>query len=65
MNDITDILKDCLLAGFTVVIALLIQIGVLIYGWGLIPKDWWWIVGINLLGQLFVGFLVAIIKKKN
>jgi hypothetical protein len=39
-------------------IAILMQIGVMIYGWGLEPQSWWWIIGIGffgLFGHLIIG----------
>ena len=34
-----------------------------IYGWGLTPRSWWWIVGAGVFGQLVAsGILKKIIK---
>ena len=30
------------------------HIAVGIYGWGLTPQNWWWIIGGGIFGQAFV-----------
>ncbi len=32
---------------------------VAIYGWGLEPQSWWWIIGGGVFGQLFVRYVVS------
>jgi hypothetical protein len=39
-------LSYILLAG----VAVAVQIGVMVYGWGLSPKSLWWIIGIGMFG---------------
>lgn len=31
---------------------------VMIYGWGLTPKSWWWIIGVGLFGQMVIRVLL-------
>ena len=40
----------------TTVIALIValNIAVMIYGWGLTPQSWWWIIGVGLFGNVFM-----------
>ena len=30
---------------FGTILGILLGIGILMYGWGLEPKSWWWIIG--------------------
>lgn len=34
-----------------------LQVMVMIYGWGLEPKNWWWIIGVGLFGQTFMRMI--------
>lgn len=43
------------------ILCLLISIGVLMYGWGLQPVNWAWIIG----GPVVVGFLTTMIDLVN
>ena len=53
------------LCGFIGVgILLILSILVMIYGWGLEPQSWWWIIGIGSGGQL-VAQIVIIIASDN
>lgn len=38
------------------VVALLVlcSIGVNVYGWGLTPRSWWWIIGVGLFVTVFI-----------
>ena len=38
------------------VFAVLVGMSILtmIYGWGLEPKSWWWIIGVGVFGQVFM-----------
>jgi hypothetical protein len=45
---------------FTVIIAL--QIGVNIYGWGLHPQNWWWIIGVGVFGSVFIRVTMDYVK---
>lgn len=39
------------------------QIAVGIYGWGLTPQSWWWIIGVGVFGQAFVRAVGARVLK--
>ena len=42
---------------FVVSVAVGLQVAVMIFGWGLSPKSWWWIIGIGLFGQAFMKMI--------
>ena len=42
-----------------------LSIATLIYGWGLSPKSWGWIIGAGLVGQLFVMVLLLVVQKEE
>jgi len=46
------------LAGISLAIA--VSILVMINGWGLEPKSWWWIIGGNTIGIIAAQLLVKI-----
>jgi hypothetical protein len=52
---------------FMIVFAIAIAIGnsilVMMYGWGLEPKSYWWIIGMGLLGNIFSAILIELGKK--
>jgi hypothetical protein len=59
---IAQLLARLLLLTATVVISIL----TFIYGWGLQPKSWGWIIGCGFLGNLMViGFSLALDKEKD
>lgn len=41
-----------------------VTLGVLtmIYGWGLTPESWWWIIGVGFGGQLVLSGLTVLLK---
>jgi hypothetical protein len=39
---------------FVLAVLVLLQIGVSVYGWGLTPRNWWWIIGVGLFGNVFM-----------
>lgn len=41
------------------------QIAVMIYGWGLTPRSWWWIIGVGYFGNIFLHFVVDRLKKES
>ncbi len=55
-------LRGCILALFTVMISVGLYILVMIYGWGMVPKNWYWIIGGGVLGQLFVRLLSGVVS---
>ena len=45
-------------------IAILTSILVLVYGWGLTPKNWFWIIGGALIGNLIAQLLIVLSRTK-
>jgi RsiW-degrading membrane proteinase PrsW (M82 family) len=47
--------------------AIIVSIGCgvlsMIYGWGLTPKSWWWIIGFNLIGMFIGQFMLEVAKR--
>lgn len=37
---------------FGVCLSILVSILVMIKGWGLEPKSWWWIIGVYIVGNI-------------
>jgi len=44
-------------------LSIVLSVSVLIYGWGLTPKSWFWILGIGFFGQLIAQALIALGKE--
>jgi hypothetical protein len=43
-------------------LAVALSVLVMIYGWGLTPQSWWWIIGGGVFGQLFIRFVFSRIE---
>ena len=54
-----------LLLCVTSILALSLSILVMINGWGLEPKSWWWIIGVGYGGLIFIHIIVEICKVKK
>ena len=39
---------------FVLAVTVGMSILTMIYGWGLEPKSWWWIIGVGVFGQVFM-----------
>jgi hypothetical protein len=50
---------------FGFILTIIISIAVMIYGWGLEPKSWSWIVGGGVGLRFMVSLLEAIAKKEK
>ena len=46
-------------------VGLALGIMIMIYGWGLEPKSWWWILGGGIGLRLIVLIIEAIVKKED
>ena len=51
----------------TALFALAMILGILtsIYGWGLTPHNWWWIIGAGIVGRLILSAMEAITKAEK
>jgi hypothetical protein len=45
------------------ILAILVSLGVMVFGWGLSVVSWWWVIGVNLIGGLFAHTLLAVGSK--
>ena len=50
---------------FTLGCVIALGIAVMIYGWGLHPRSWWWIIGGGIFGQVFLRIIGEIITKSE
>jgi len=46
-------------------LTMLLGIGVMIYGWGLEPQSWWWIVGGGIFARAIVEFMSIVSKESK
>ena len=60
-----DILRRLIVTMFGLFMAVIFSILVMIYGWGLEPKSWWWIIGIGFFGQLFALLIIHLGAAEN
>lgn len=54
-----------LAALFLLSISMCMSICVLMFGWGLEPKSWWWIIGGSLVGYGVAGLFKAALEKEE
>lgn len=48
------------------VLSTVLQVLVLIYGWGLQPKSWWWIIGVGIFWAPAVrSWMEKVLKEKK
>ncbi len=50
---------------FMILIGLSMQVGVMMLGWGVQPKSWWWIVGIGFFGQITAQIITKKLLKED
>ena len=53
-------LRRYLVTCFGLFVAVGISILTMIYGWGLEPKSWLWIIGIGCFGNIFAHVIISI-----
>lgn len=39
------------------------SICVMMFGWGMTPKNWWWIIGVGVFGQTVLSSLAQKVMK--
>lgn len=57
-------LKDFMLSVFGICISVSTMVLVMIYGWGLQPKSWFWIIGAYFIGNI-LAVLIHLIAKES
>ncbi len=60
-----EAIRKFLLVITGLVMAMVTMILVMIYGWGLEPKSWWWIIGMNLLGNILSQLFILVSRDKK
>ena len=60
-----DDLRRFLVACFGIFLVVGLSILVMIKGWGLEPKSWWWIIGVGVFGSIFAHAIVHIGTNKS
>ena len=58
-------IKDLVIVIVGLSISILTSALVMIYGWGLQPKSWWWIIGIYTIGQIIAQMFIRLGKSKS
>ena len=46
-------------------VSILLGVGVGIYGWGLEPQSWWWIIGAGIGGKFLLAALEYVNKESK
>jgi len=49
---------------FGFIICMIVGILVMMYGWGLEPKSYWWIIGGGVFVQIIIKILTVMAKEK-
>lgn len=55
-----DFLRRLLVTVLGIGLSIFLSIIVMIKGWGLEPKSYFWIIGIGVFGQVFASYIVKL-----
>ncbi len=58
-------IRSFLISVFGMAMSIATSILVMIYGWGVTPKSWWWIVGVYLVGNIVALSIIEAAKLKE
>jgi len=58
-------MKNFIIALLSAILMMLATIAVMIYGWGLEPKSWWWIIGCGIFIRLLIALTETIGKESK
>ena len=50
---------------FIAALAVGLQILVMIYGWGVQPQSWWWIIGGGVFGVTALRKMIDVVEKED
>ena len=50
---------------FIAALAVGLQVLVMIYGWGLAPVSWWWIIGGGVFGATAIRTMLNVVEKET
>ena len=56
-------MRELVILILSTLIFIILTIGVMIFGWGLEPRSWWWIIGGGVFGKLLICILEQIGKE--
>lgn len=59
-----DDLRRLVISVFGICISITASIMVMIFGWGLSVKSWWWVIGVYFFSHLTVVLLLKLAEKK-
>lgn len=59
------IIRTFILSLVMVTISVAVGATVSIYGWGLHPKDWWWIIVPSVVGVFVNGLILAAMQSED
>jgi len=60
-----DDLRRFVISVFGVFISITTSITVMIFGWGLTVKSWWWVIGVYFIGSLLAILMIKLAEKKD
>ena len=60
-----DDLRRLIIAIFAICLSIGTSITVMIFGWGLTVKSWWWVIGIYFIGHLLGVLMIKLAEKKG
>ena len=46
------------------ILVVLLGIGVMMFGWGLKPQSWWWIIGGGVIGRLVIMIMEVVVRSE-
>jgi len=58
-------MKNFIITLLSAILMILATIAVMIYGWGLEPKSWWWIIGCGIFIRLLIALTETIGKESK
>ncbi len=50
---------------FLFLTSIALGVAIMVYGWGLEPQSWWWIIGGGIGGRILVELILAITKQEK
>ena len=64
-EEMIKLLRSFVLGLFGIIVSVATTVCVMIYGWGLSPKSWWWIIGMYLIGIIVALTIIELAKQKD
>ena len=57
-----EALRRVVIAIVAVAMSIFVTVLVMVYGWGLQPKSWWWIIGAYAIGRMIAEMMMDLAK---